>query len=117
MLGSGPVTAPRSDGAKRREEILDAALYVFGKEGALGAGIEAIRKKAKASPSSVYHLFGSVDAITLALLERTFERLFGHLAERVTPTKTAKACVEALVLGHIDWVLANRVEAKVMYEL
>jgi AcrR family transcriptional regulator len=117
MLVSRAVTAPRSDGARRREEILDAALFVFGREGALGAGVEAIRKKASASPSSVYHLFGGLDAITLALLERTFARLFGHLAERVTPTKTAKTCVEALVLGHLDWVLANRVEAKVMYEL
>lgn len=107
----------RSDGAARREEILDAALAVFGKRGALGAGIEEIRKQAQASPSSIYHHFGGMETITLALLERTFARLFGHLAARVTPTKTARACVEALVLGQVDWVLENPVEARVMYQL
>lgn len=107
----------RSDGARRRGEILDAALLVFGERGALGTGIEEIRKQAQASPSSIYHHFGGMEAITLALLERTFARLFGRLTERVTPTKTARACVEALVLGHIDWVLEHPVEARVMYQL
>src|SRR5687768_1510694 len=107
----------RTDGATRREAILDAALEVFAKRGVLATGIEDIRKKAKASPSSIYHHFGGLEAITLALLERTFARLFGHLALRVTTTKTAKACVTTLVSAHIDWVLANRAEARVMYQL
>jgi AcrR family transcriptional regulator len=108
----------RSDGQRRHDAILDAALDVFGKRGVLAVGIEDIRKKAKASPSSIYHHFGGgLEAITLALLERTFARLFAHLATRVTTTKSARACVEALVDGHIEWVLANRTEARVMYEL
>jgi AcrR family transcriptional regulator len=106
----------RSDGARRREAILDAALACFAKRGVAATGIEDIRLKAKASPSSVYHHFGGLDGVVLALLERTFARLFSTLAERVTCTRTARAAVLALVEAHLDWVLENPVEARVMYQ-
>jgi AcrR family transcriptional regulator len=107
----------RSDGQRRHDAILDAAVEVFGKRGVLAVGIEDIRKRAKASPSSVYHHFGGMEPLVLALLTRTFTRLFAHLAARVTTATSARACVETLVDAHIEWVLANRVEARVMYEL
>lgn len=106
----------RSDGQARSDAILDAALECFAKNGVLGAGIEDIRKRAKASPSSVYHLFGGIEGILLALLVRTFTRLFAALAADVTKTKTAEAAVKALVRGQIDWVLENPLEARVMYQ-
>lgn len=106
----------RSDGQARREAILDAALECFGKQGVVSTGIEDIRKRAKASPSSVYHLFGSLEGILLALLIRTFERLFRSLAAAVTKTKDAEAAVRALVRAQLDWTLANPVEARVMYQ-
>ena len=106
----------RIDGRKRSEEILDAALACFAKRGVVGTRIEDIRQVAKASPSSVYHLFGGMEEILLALLERTFARLFAHLAARVAPARTAKGAVTSLVAGHLEWVLANRIEARVMYQ-
>lgn len=106
----------RSDGQKRREEILDAALECFAKQGVFATGIEDIRKRAKASPSSIYHLFGGIEPILLGLLERTFARLFGHLAAHVTLTTSAHAAVTMLVGAHVDWVLAHPVEARVMYQ-
>jgi AcrR family transcriptional regulator len=106
----------RSDGVKRRDAILDAALRCFAKQGVLGTGIEEIRNEAKASPSSVYHLFDGLSGLTLALLERTFDRLFAHLASRVTETKTAKLAVIALVGGHLEWILTHRDEGRFMYQ-
>ena len=106
----------RTDGAKRREALLDAALKCFVKRGVLETGIEDIRKAAKASPSSVYHQFGGISDVTLALLIRTFTRLFGHLALRVTATTKAKDAVLALVDGHLEWVMQNRDEARFMYQ-
>lgn len=106
----------RTDGRQRREAILDAALECFAKRGVVGTGIEEIRKRAKASPSSVYHLFGGLEEILLALLERTFERLFEHIAAQVTATRTARSAVEALVSAHVDWVLSHPTEARVMYQ-
>lgn len=81
-----------------------------------GTGIEDVRRAAGASPSSVYHLFGGLEDVVLALLVRTFERLFAHLATRVTRTRSAKGAVTAIVEGHLEWVLANRREARFMYQ-
>src|SRR5262245_24086106 len=106
----------RRDGLKRKEELLDAALRCFVDRGVLGTGIEEIRRAAGASPSSVYHLFGGIQDLTLALLTRVFERLFAHLAERVTATKTAEEAVVALVDGHLEWILNHRDEGRFMYQ-
>jgi AcrR family transcriptional regulator len=106
----------RRDGQDRREALLDAALACFAARGVVNTGIEEIRKAAGASPSSVYHLFGGLPALTMALLERTFRRLFAHLTKRVVPQPTAERAVRELVAGHIEWVRANRDEASFMYQ-
>lgn len=106
----------RSDGKKRRDEILDAALACFVEQGILDAGIDEIRRRAGASASSIYHLFDSRSGIVVALLERTFERLFAHLAARVTRTRTARRAVVVLVEAHLDWVFAHHDEARFMYQ-
>jgi AcrR family transcriptional regulator len=106
----------RRDGMKRRDALLDAALRCFVKRGVLGTGIEEIRRAAGASPSSVYHLFDGLPDITLALLTRTFERLFAHLAARVTPASTAEEAVTALVDGHLEWILGHPDEGRFMYQ-
>lgn len=106
----------RRDGRKTREIVLDAALDCFARQGVMAIGIEEIRRHAKASPSSIYHHFGGIEGVMLGLLERTFERLFTHLGERVVPAVTAEEAVRSLVDGHLAWVLDHRVEARVMYQ-
>jgi AcrR family transcriptional regulator len=106
----------RKDGLKRRDALLDAALRCFAERGVLGTGIEEIRRAADASPSSVYHLFDGLPGLTLALLIRTFDRLFAHLAVRVTATTTAKTAVIALVDAHLEWILSHRAEGRFMYQ-
>jgi AcrR family transcriptional regulator len=106
----------RRDGLKRRDALLDAALRCFVRRGVLGTGIEEIRREAGASPSSVYHLFEGLPGLILALLTRTFERLFTHLAERVGPTTRAEQAVVALVDGHLEWILSHPDEGRFMYQ-
>lgn len=106
----------RRDGAERRESILDAALGVFTEKGVFAAGIEDIRKAAGASPSSLYHQFGGIEDVVLALLERVFDRLFAHLGERVTRSRTAKGAVTALVDGHLEWIAAHPDEGRFLYQ-
>src|SRR5580704_1987901 len=78
----GQGSARRRDGIRRRDELLDAALTCFSERGLLGARIEDIRRVAGASPSSVYNLFDGLPSLTVALLARTFERLFAHVTSR-----------------------------------
>jgi AcrR family transcriptional regulator len=106
----------RRDGKERREALLDAALRCFVRGGLLATGIEEIRKEAGASPSSVYHQFQDRNALVLALLERTFERLFAHLAVRVSEAEGAEGLVKHLVSGHLEWILTHREEGKFLYQ-
>ena len=111
------MTPHRRDGESKRDALLDAAQVCFTQFGVLGAGVEEIRREAGASPSSLYHFFpDGLPDITAALLERIFARLFTELAVRVAKKRTARSAVEALVLGQLDWVLAHRAEARVMYQ-
>ena len=106
----------RKDGRQRREAVLDAALRCFVERGVLATGIEDIRKAAGASPSSVYHLFGGLPGIVVALLTRTFERSTTHLTARVAAAATAEDAVTALVDGHLEWVQDNPDDARFMYQ-
>jgi AcrR family transcriptional regulator len=105
----------RSDGLRRRDELLDAALACFAQRGLLGTRIEDIRRAAGASTSSVYNLFDGLSALTVALLARTFERLFAHVISRALAEHRPDAAVRALVDGHMEWVLGHEDEARFMY--
>jgi AcrR family transcriptional regulator len=105
----------RRDGIRRRDELLDAALTCFSERGLLGTRMEDIRRAAGASPSSVYNLFDGLSSLTVALLARTFERLFAHLASRIRAEDRPDAAVRALVDGHLQWVLGHEDEARFMY--
>ena len=96
--------------------MLDAALRCVVRSGLLAVGIEEIRREAMSSPSSVYNLFANISELTGALLMRTFERLFTHLADRVLRTRTARRAVLVLVEAHIDWVLDHAAEGLFMYQ-
>ncbi len=106
----------RRDGARRRDALLDAAVRCFRAKGVQATRIEDIRKEAGASPSSFYHQFRGVSDLTLALLVRTFRRLFAHLADRAAAAETAHELVVGMVDGHIEWVAAHPDEAAVMYQ-
>lgn len=101
---------------ERRDALLDAALRCFTARGLLSTGIEEIRREAGASPSSVYNLFIDRNDIVLALLTRTFERLFSHIAERASRTRSAKGLITAIVDAHLEWVLAHRDEGRFLYQ-
>jgi AcrR family transcriptional regulator len=106
----------RSDGRKRREALMDAALRCFAQHGILETGIEEIRRQAGASPSSVYHHFDGLTGLTTALLVRTFERAIAHINAHVLTTTTAEAAVRALVSSYLDWALGHQDEARFMYQ-
>jgi AcrR family transcriptional regulator len=111
----GQASARRRDGIRRRDELLDAALTCFSARGLLGTRIEDIRRAAGASPSSVYNLFDGLPSLTVALLARTFERLFAHVTSRALAQDRPDGAVRALVDGHLEWVLGHEDEARFMY--
>ncbi|UJR84448.1 Hypothetical protein I5071_65270 [Sandaracinus amylolyticus] len=106
----------RRDGQRRRDAIVEAALALFVERGIAGTGIEDVRRRASASPSSIYHQFDGLPGVVAAVLARIFDELFASLTERVCATRTARTAVIALVDAHLAWVIEHPGEARVMYE-
>lgn len=107
----------RKDGEKTREALLDACLRCVRKKGLLQTRLGDVCKAARASPSSFYHFFDDLPALQVALLNRTFDRLFHQLAAETTKTTTAQAAVTTLVSTHLEWVFGHESEAFTMYQL
>ena len=68
-------TATRMKSPERRELILEAATTVFGERGYVGATTDAVAKAAGVSQPYVVRMFGTKEALFLAVLERALQRL------------------------------------------
>jgi len=71
------VPGTRMRAGQRRELVLEAATRVFGERGYVGATTDAVAKEAGVSQPYVVRIFGSKEALFLAVLERALERLTG----------------------------------------
>jgi AcrR family transcriptional regulator len=98
-------TPTRSVG--RRQSILDAALTCFLEQGFDATTMEQIRQASGASHGSIYHHFGSKEAIALALY---VEGLHDHRATifaRLQTQTTARDGIRAIITAHLESVAAN----------
>ena len=78
--GSRTATEPatRMKSPERRELILRAATEVFGERGYVGATTDAVAKAAGVSQPYVVRMFGTKEALFLAVLNRALDRLLGN---------------------------------------
>jgi len=95
----------RESTKKRRREILDAALKGFLEKGVAGTTIEQIRKSAKASHGSVYHLFSSKDEIALTLFAEGMDVYHQKIMQAMEAETTAFGCLRSMVETHLQDVV------------
>ena len=78
------MTARSQQAQRRREELIDAALAVFGAKGIDGASIKDIAVAASVTPGLLYHYFDSKEDLVAAVLEERgfIGQLRGLLADR-----------------------------------
>lgn len=93
--------------SERQQAILDAALACFLETGVEATTIEDIRKRSGASIGSIYHHFGSKDAIAALLYVSALEDHKQLLRARLARAKTAEQMVKAIVRAYVDWVSGN----------
>ncbi len=70
-----PDPVPRMRAEDRRELVLEAATAVFGERGYFGATTDGVAKAAGVSQPYVVRMFGTKEALFLAVLERALDRL------------------------------------------
>lgn len=93
-----PATRMKAD--ERRELVLIAATQVFGERGYVGATTDAVAKAASVSQPYVVRLFGTKEALFLAVLERALERLLQAFREALAAETSAVAAGEVVDVRH-----------------
>ncbi|WP_370247325.1 TetR/AcrR family transcriptional regulator [Nocardioides sp.] len=91
--------APRMPAARRREQLLDAALAVLVRDGYGAVSVEAIAREAGVTRPVVYALFEGLEPLLLALLDRSQQQAL----ESVVPLLPATTDLAGLRLD--DWLL------------
>jgi AcrR family transcriptional regulator len=74
---------PRLPPEVRRRELLDAALDVITEDGFDALSVEAVSRRAGVTRPVVYDLFGDLEGLTLALLDREEQTALGPMLEIV----------------------------------
>jgi len=86
----------------RRELILEAATAVFGERGYVGTTTDAVAKAAGVSQPYVVRMFGTKEALFLAVLHRALDKLLGAFH---------RALAEGLAAGESGQELGHRIGA------
>ena len=108
MQASGPSPVLRADAsARRRADILDAALECFTERGFTATTMADVRRASGASIGSIYHHFRSKEELGAALyVEGLRDYQQGALAA-LRGRRSAEAGVRSLVEHHLRWVAAR----------
>jgi AcrR family transcriptional regulator len=77
---AGPDAARRMSSEQRREQIIEAAIAVFGAKGYVGTTTDDVARAASVSQPYVVRLFGTKEKLFLAALDDCLERLLEAFA-------------------------------------
>jgi AcrR family transcriptional regulator len=108
-----------------REDLLSAGLAVFDRDGFEGATVAAIRKQARASNGSFFHVFASKKELAGALFLDVLTQYHAAMLRALAPPPGAKGGAQSeaehgigrLIRAHLDWVVNNRREARYLFEI
>lgn len=104
-MSSMKTTAPETTGTRmradeRRALVLEAATQVFGERGYHGATTDAVARAAGVSQPYVVRMFGSKEALFIAVLDRALDRLMDTFAAAVEQTDAAVAAGDTETVTH-----------------
>jgi len=86
--------------ASRR--LLDAASELFYAEGVQSVGIDRVIDKAGVARASLYHTFGSKEALVRAYLEEWHADMVGRLTAAITAAKTPRDAIVAVFAAQAE---------------
>jgi AcrR family transcriptional regulator len=73
--------APRLAPEERREQLLDATLWVVGERGFDAVTVDSVARRAGVTRPVIYDIFGDLEQLMLALIDREEERALGPLLD------------------------------------
>lgn len=110
-----PVTGLRRSAEERREDVLQAALMEFAIGGPERTSTSDIAERAGISQPYLYRLFPTKQALFLAAIERTFEKVCA-LFEECVGGKTGEEAREAMALAYSELLSSDRTFLKLQMQ-
>jgi AcrR family transcriptional regulator len=98
---------PSARSTGRRQRILEAALRCFLEQGFDGTTMDQIRRASGASHGSIYHHFGSKEAIALSLYVDGLHEYHARVYAALRQQTTAREGIRAIIRAHLASVAAD----------
>lgn len=93
--------APRLPAAVRRQQILDAALAITGRDGVVGVSMESVAREVGVAKTVVYEAFPDRAALITGLLDREHGNAMEELVSMI-PSSSADTEPDSLLLEALD---------------
>ena len=110
-----PVTGLRRSAEERREDVLQAALLEFAMGGPERTSTSDIAERAGISQPYLYRLYPTKQALFLAAIERTFEKVCS-VFEQCVGDKTGEQARESMALAYSELLSSDRTFLKLQMQ-
>jgi AcrR family transcriptional regulator len=110
-----PAAGLRRSAEERREDVLQAALLEFAMGGPERTSTSDIAERAGISQPYLYRLYPTKQALFLAAIERTFEKVCA-LFEQCVGDKTGEEAREAMALAYSELLSSDRTFLKLQMQ-
>ncbi|MGY3058033.1 AcrR family transcriptional regulator [Streptomyces sp. TE3672] len=98
-------------------QVLDCALDIYVAEGEAGLTLGAITSASGVSAGSIYHHFGSLQGVALALAQSWLDRLLDELGKALEQADDARSGVHAVVRAYLRFVQLHPDAARLMHSV
>ncbi|MEU1352028.1 TetR/AcrR family transcriptional regulator [Streptomyces sp. NPDC005795] len=98
-------------------QVLDCALEIYAARGEAGLTLGALTSASGVSTGSIYHHFGSLHGVLVALGESWLGRLLDELGGALRDVEDARAGVHAVARAYLHFVQANPAAARLMHSV
>ncbi|MFE3146750.1 MULTISPECIES: TetR/AcrR family transcriptional regulator [unclassified Streptomyces] len=98
-------------------QVLDCALDIYVAQGEAGLTLSAITSASGVSAGSIYHHFGSLQGVALALAQTWLNRLLDELGKALEQTDDARSGVHAVVRAYLGFARLNPDAARLMHSV
>ncbi|MYQ76535.1 MULTISPECIES: TetR/AcrR family transcriptional regulator [unclassified Streptomyces] len=98
-------------------QVLDTALELYAEQGEAGLTLNAITSASGVSAGSIYHHFGSLQGVVLALAQSWLGRLLGEVVGALQQVTDARGGVRALTETYLRFIQEHPDAARLMHSV
>ncbi|MFF7337891.1 TetR/AcrR family transcriptional regulator [Streptomyces sp. NPDC008163] len=98
-------------------QVLDCALELYAAQGEAGLTLNAITSASGVSAGSIYHHFGSLQGVVLALAQSWLGRLLDEVVEAMRHVTDARGGVRALTEAYLRFIQKHPDAARLMHSV